>query len=62
MSPRPLAVTAAAILLGLLSLYNFPWPQELLFPGTEEPTGFCHLLGLCGGRCGPRSHRRIVDA
>src|SRR5215204_6396377 len=37
MNSRPLPVTVAAILLVLLSLFNFPWPYELLFPGAEEP-------------------------
>src|SRR5215217_3798604 len=37
MSSRPLPVTVAAILLVLLSLFNFPWIYELLFPGAEGP-------------------------
>jgi hypothetical protein len=37
MRSRPLPVTLAASLLVLLSLFNFPWPYELLFPGAEEP-------------------------
>ena len=37
MNSRPLPVTVAAILLVLLSLFDFPWPYELLFPGVEEP-------------------------
>ena len=37
MSPRPQPVTVAAILLVLLSLFNFPWIYELLFPGAEGP-------------------------
>src|SRR5215210_734301 len=37
MRSRPLPVTIAAILLVLLSLFDFPWPYELLFPGAEEP-------------------------
>ena len=40
MRPRPLPVTVAAILLVLLSLFDFPWPYELLFPGAEEPPAF----------------------
>jgi hypothetical protein len=52
MSPRPLAVTAAAVLLGLLSLFNFPWPQELLFPGTEEPPAFVIYSGYVVGVVG----------
>ncbi len=52
MSARPLAVTAAAILLVLLSLYNFPWPQELLFPGAEEPPAFVIYSGYVVGVVG----------
>src|SRR5215216_1513113 len=52
MSPRPLAVTAAAILLVLLSLFNFPWPQELLFPGAEEPPAFVIYSGYVVGVVG----------
>src|SRR5829696_3068207 len=37
MSSRPLPVTVAAILLVLLSLFNFPWVYELFFPGAEGP-------------------------
>src|SRR5215211_2366480 len=52
MSPRPLAVTAAAILLVLLSLFNFPWPYELLFPGAEEPPAFVIYSGYVVGVVG----------
>src|SRR5215203_4824485 len=52
MSPRPLAVTVAAILLVLLSLFDFPWPYELLFPGAEEAPAFLiysgYVLGVVG--------------
>jgi hypothetical protein len=52
MSPRPLAVTIAAILLVLLSLFDFPWPYELLFPGAEEAPAFLiysgYVLGVVG--------------
>src|SRR5215208_7983167 len=61
MSSRPLPVTVAAILLVLLSLFNFPWVYEIFFPGAEG-TGRAPLLGVCGRRCGPRRRRRIVDA
>jgi hypothetical protein len=40
MRSRPQAVTVAAILLVLLSLFDLPWPWMLLFPGTEEPPAF----------------------
>jgi hypothetical protein len=45
MSRRPLALSVAAILLVLLSLFNFPWPYELLFPGAEEPPAFIIYSG-----------------
>ena len=52
MHPRPLPVTVAAILLVLLSLFDFPWPYELLFPGVEEPPAFViysgYVLGIVG--------------
>src|SRR5215213_4915089 len=52
MSPRPLAVTVAAILLVLLSLFDFPWPYEILFPGAEEAPAFLiysgYVLGVVG--------------
>src|ERR671921_717209 len=52
MSPRPLLVTVAAILLVLLSLFDFPWPYMLLFPGVEEPPAFViysgYVLGIVG--------------
>ena len=52
MSQRPLALSVAAILLVLLSLFNFPWPYELLFPGVEEPPAFViysgYVLGIVG--------------
>src|SRR5215212_2461991 len=52
MSPRPLAVTVAAILLVLLSLFDFPWPYEILFPGVEEPPAFLNYLGYVLGVVG----------
>ena len=50
---RPLPVTIAAILLVLLSLFDFPWPYELLFPmATEAPPAFIlysgYVLGIVG--------------
>src|SRR5215204_4587712 len=52
MSPRPLALSVAAILLVLLSLFDFPWPYELLFPGVEEPPAFLNYLGYVVGVVG----------
>ena len=52
MSRRPLALSVAAVLLVLLSLFNFPWPYELLFPGAEEPPAFViysgYMVGIVG--------------
>jgi hypothetical protein len=52
MRSRPQAVTVAAVLLVLLSLFNFPWPWLLLFPGVEQPPAFViytgFLLGVVG--------------
>ena len=45
MRSRPQSVTVAAILLVLLSLFDFPWPYELLFPGLEAPPAFLNYLG-----------------
>ena len=49
---RSLPVTVAAILLVLLSLFDFPWPWMLLFPGAEEPPAFViysgYVLGIVG--------------
>ena len=52
MSPRPLPVSIAAILLALLSLFDFPWPYELLFPGAEEPPAFILYSGYVVGVVG----------
>src|SRR5215203_4499753 len=52
MSRRPLALSVAAILLVLLSLFNFPWPFELLFPGAEEPPAFVIYSGYVVGIAG----------
>ena len=53
MSRRPLALSVAAILLVLLSLFDSPWPYEILFPGLEEePPAFViysgYVLGIVG--------------
>src|ERR687886_464285 len=49
---RPLHVSLAAILLVLLSLFDFPWPYQLLFPGAESPPAFVlysgYVLGIVG--------------
>ena len=52
MSPRPQPVTVAAILLVLLSLFDFPWPYEILFPGAEEPPAFILYSGYVVGIAG----------
>jgi len=52
MSRRPLALSVAAILLVLLSLFDFPWPYELLFPGAEEPPEFILYSGYVVGIVG----------
>jgi hypothetical protein len=70
MSSRPLPVTVAAILLVLLALSDFPWLFDFLFSrggrttGVRggRTTGVYPLLGICGGRCGPRRRGRIMDA
>jgi hypothetical protein len=49
---RPLPVTVAAILLVLLSLFDFPWPYEILFPGAEEPPAFILYSGYVVGVVG----------
>ena len=38
MSPRPLPVTIAAVLMALFSLMNFPGPWWYLVPGAVEAT------------------------
>jgi len=45
-------VIVAAILLVLLSLFDFPWPYELLFPGAEEPPAFILYSGYVVGIAG----------
>jgi hypothetical protein len=52
MHTRPQTVTIAAILLVLLSLLDFPWPYELLFPGAEEPPAFILYSGYVVGILG----------
>ncbi len=49
---RPLPVTGAAILLVILSLFGFPWPWMLLFPGVEEPPAFVIYSGIMVGIVG----------
>ncbi len=53
MRSRPPTVTAAAILLVLLSLSDFPWLYQLLFPmAVEQPPAFIiyagYVLGIVG--------------
>jgi hypothetical protein len=52
MRTRPQTVTIAAILLVLLSLFDFPWPYEILFPGGEEPPAFILYSGYVVGIAG----------
>jgi uncharacterized membrane protein (DUF2068 family) len=52
MRSRPLPVTVAAILLVLLSLFDFPWPYMLLFPGVEEPPAALNYAGYVVGVVG----------
>jgi hypothetical protein len=52
MSRRPLALSVAAILLVFLSLFDFPWPYEILFPGVEEPPAFVIYSGYVLGTVG----------
>jgi hypothetical protein len=52
MHSRPLPVIVAAILLVLLSLFGFPWPWLLLFPGAEQPPAFVIYTGLVLGIVG----------
>ena len=49
---RPLSVIGAAILLVLLSQFNFSWPWMLLFPGVEEPPAFVIYSGIVVGIVG----------
>src|SRR5215211_6068003 len=53
MSPRPLSVTVAAILLALFSVMNFPGPWWYVVPGVVEVTPMFVLyssivLGIVG--------------
>ena len=52
MHSRPQSVIVAAILLVLLSLFDFPWPWMLLFPGAEQPPAFVIYTGLVLGIVG----------
>jgi hypothetical protein len=45
-------VTIAAILLVLLSLFDFPWPYQLLLPGAQQPPAFLLYLGYVVGIVG----------
>jgi hypothetical protein len=52
MRSRPQAVTIAALLLVLLSLFNLPWPWLLLFPWAEQSPALIiytgYVLGVVG--------------
>ena len=52
MSPRPLPVSVAAILLVLLSLFDFGWPYDLFFPGAEGPPAALLYSGYVVGVVG----------
>ncbi len=53
MRSRPLPLTVAAILLVLLSLFGFPFPWLLLFPGVEQqPPPFVVYSGIVLGIVG----------
>jgi hypothetical protein len=52
MRSRPSTVTVAAILLVLLSLFDFPWLYRLLFPGAVEPPAFVIYSGYVVGIVG----------
>ena len=53
MSRRPLALSVAAILLVLLSLFDFPWPYDFLFPeAAEEAPAFLIYSGYVMGVVG----------
>ena len=52
MRARPQAVTIAAVLLVLLSLFNFPWPWLLLFPWAIPPPAFVIYTGFVLGVVG----------
>jgi uncharacterized membrane protein (DUF2068 family) len=52
MRPRPLTVTAAAILTALFSLMNFPGPWWYAVPGAEETPTFVIYTGIVLGVVG----------
>jgi hypothetical protein len=52
MRSRPPTVTVAAILLVILSLFDFPWLYRLLFPGAVEPPAFVIYSGYVVGIAG----------
>src|ERR671920_2357405 len=49
---RPQAVTIAALLLVLLSLFGFPWPWILLFPWAQPPPAIVIYTALALGIVG----------
>jgi multisubunit Na+/H+ antiporter MnhB subunit len=49
---RPASVTIATIVLVLLSLTDFPFPWEQLFPGAEEAPDFIVYAGIVLGVAG----------
>jgi len=59
MRSRPKSVSVAAILLALFSLVSLPLP---LLPGGRRSTGGSRLRRCCAEHCGPRCHRRVVEA
>ena len=52
MRSRPQSVSVATVLLVILSLFGFPWPWLLLFPGAEQPPAFVLYTGLVLGIVG----------
>ena len=52
MSPRPLPVTVAAVLMALFSLMNFPGPWWYAVPGAEETPAFIIYTGVVLGLIG----------
>ena len=52
MRSRPPTVSVAAILVVLLSLFDFPWLYRLLFPGVVEPPAVLNYLGYVLGIAG----------
>ena len=52
MRSRPQSVAVGAILLVILSLFGFPWPWMLLFPGVGDPPAFIYYPGIVLGIVG----------